>query len=589
MNFILKNLPFAAIIALNSIAIAGRYRLENLKPYILVISALVLLNLIIAVILKVRTYFLYGISGVVLIGALGVLFIPSLGQLYLEHVIAGLYIGLFVAAFFPPIFGLDPFTFEFSKKNYPEAITETAQFRKINNIINYIWAVLFGIAIILSELKYADDSGVQVIVSSIVPIVLLLAVGIPVNIKLPGILMQTTQGEPMHFRSVKELFETMPYGLNKKRAQGINTIIQFHLTGKEPTDGYLCIKNLQCTYSQGVCADAKTVIKADSELWLGISNNEISGDQAYINNKYSVEGDMSILLKISDLFAPSTDADEEKRKPQEIKFEYKTFEPGRIRDIVVFDGGPRSAEFSKTMFIVNHFCRGAESAGAAIEYIKLKDKQIKSCVGCYTCWTKTPGECIFKDDMADLRKKYRQADLVILASPLYIFNVTGLMKNFLDRLLPNMKPYMLIDDGVTMHPHRFAEDKQQGFVVFSAAGFPEIEHNFDGLKGMFRCWHSHSEKSFLMGEFYMPGAELIAQPVYSERRKKIEQACYQAGKQAVAEGKIDSEYMQTVSLMEITQTKFQEQADYFWESLDGKKSYLKNSPKLEYEVKQLSA
>jgi len=93
--------------------------------------------------------------------------------------------------------------------------------------------------------------------------------------------------------------------------------------------------------------------------------------------------------------------------------------------------------------------------------------------------------------------------------------------------------------------------------------------------------HSHSEKSFLMGEFYIPGAELIAQPVYGERRKKIEQACYLAGKQAVAEGKIDSGYMQTVANVEITQTKFQEQADYFWESLDGKKAYLKNSPKLE--------
>jgi len=584
MKFILKNLPFVGIIAINSIAIAGQYRLENLKPYILVISALVSLNLIIAVILKIRTYFLYGISGVVIIGALGVLFIPSLGQLYLEHAIAALYIGLFVVAFFPPVFDLDPFTYQFSKKNYPEAITETVQFRKINIIINYIWAALFGIAIILSELKYADDSGVQVIVSSIVPIVLLLAIGIPVNIKLPGILMQTTQGEQMHFRSVKELFEAMPYGLNKKRAQGIDTIIQFHLTGKEPTDGYLSIKNMQCTYSQGISADAKTVIKADSELWLGISNNEIAGNQAYIEKKYTVEGDMSILLKLDDLFAPSTEADEKKRKPQELKFEYKTFEPGRIRNIVVFDGGPRSAEFSKTMFIVNHFCQGAESEGADIEYIKLKDCKIKSCTGCYTCWSKTPGECIFKDDMADLRKKYRQADLVILASPLYIFNVTGLMKNFLDRLLPNMKPYMLINDGLTQHPNRFAEDKEQGFVVFSAAGFPEVKHNFDGLKGMFRCLHSHFEKSFLMGEFYMPAAELIAQPVYSERREQIEQACFKAGKQAVAEGKIDSGYMHTVANLEITQTKFKEQADYFWESLDGKKSYLKNSPKLEYEA-----
>jgi putative NADPH-quinone reductase len=184
--------------------------------------------------------------------------------------------------------------------------------------------------------------------------------------------------------------------------------------------------------------------------------------------------------------------------------------------------------------------------------------------------------------MSDLRLKFREADLIIFASPLYIFNVTGIMKNFLDRTLPNMKPYMLIENGETRHPHRYPQDKQQGFVVFSAAGFPEVDHNFDGLKAMFRCLHSHSERSFLMGEFYMPGAELIAQPVYAERRMKVEAACYTAGKQVVKEGKINREFMEAVSDVEITQKKFQEQADYFWESLDGKASYLKSFPKLEY-------
>ena len=207
---------------------------------------------------------------------------------------------------------------------------------------------------------------------------------------------------------------------------------------------------------------------------------------------------------------------------------------------------------------------------------------IKPCTGCYTCWTKTPGECIHQDDMTDLRLKFRKADLVVLASPLYIFNVTGIMKTFLDRLLPIVKPYMLIDSGETKHPHRYPEDKQQGFVVFSAAGFPEVEHNLDGLIAMCRCFHSHFEKSFLMGEFYMPGAEMISQPVYADRSKRIEQACFDAGKQAVKEGKINTEFMEAVSDMEVTQAKFQEQADYFWETMDGKASYLKNSPKLEY-------
>ena len=63
---------------------------------------------------------------------------------------------------------------------------------------------------------------------------------------------------------------------------------------------------------------------------------------------------------------------------------------------------------------------------------------------------------------------------------------------------------------------------------------------------------------------------------------KVEEACYNAGEQVVKAGKINMELMEAVSDVEITQKKFQEQADYFWESLDGKASYLKSSSKLEY-------
>jgi len=178
---------------------------------------------------------------------------------------------------------------------------------------------LFGISIILSVIKYSDDGGIQVIISSIVPIVLLLAVGMPVNKKLPSVLMQTTQAEQLHFKSIKELFEAMPHGLNKKLANGIDTTMQFHLTGEEPTDGYLTIKDLECTYTEGIHPNPKTTIKSDSKLWLAISNNEVSGDQAYINNKYAVTGDATIMLKISELFAPPSEAVEEaKEEPRKI-------------------------------------------------------------------------------------------------------------------------------------------------------------------------------------------------------------------------------------------------------------------------------
>ena len=153
----------------------------------------------------------------------------------------------------------------------------------------------------------------------------------------------------MHFESIKDLFEAMPHGLNKELAKGLDAIIQFHLTGEEPTDGYLIVKDLECTYTGGTHPEPKTTIRADSKLWLDISNGEISGEQAFINKQYAVEGDMTVLLKLGDLFGSSSDPEEdEKTKPERTDFQYKVFEPERIKKIIVFDGGPRNTKFSKT-------------------------------------------------------------------------------------------------------------------------------------------------------------------------------------------------------------------------------------------------
>ncbi len=584
MKKVIKIFPFIAIIALNVLAEGAGFRMRNVMSFVLIIVGLISVNLILSFILKIRNYFLYGLSGVAILGALVVLIFPnSFGQLYIENVIVGLYLGLFIVAFFPPLFKLKPFTFEFSVKDYPETITKGKQFLNINLILNYFWAVLFALGMVLTAITYHPDNAVNTIIATLVPIIIQIVIGIPVTAKLPDYLMQKIGGEQIIFQSVKDLFASMPFGLNKENAKGVNTVVQFYLTGKEPTTGYLIISEQKCTYEEGEHPNPKTIIKSDSELWLKISNNEVSGDKAFINKEYEIEGDATLMLNFASFFEPPKLKKKQKeQKTKAVKFEYKTFEPNKIKTIVVFDGGFRSNKHSKTTFMVNNFIEGAKASGANVEYFKIKNYNIKDCSGCYTCWTKTPGECIYKDDMTMLRKKYREADLVIFASPLYIFNVTGIMKTFMDRLLPIMKPYMLTNEnGDTLHPDRFPEKGEQGFVVFSAAGFPEVEHNFDGLTGMYHCWNSHSENMHLMGEFYLTAAEIIVQQVYAERKKMIAEVCYKAGKQAVEEGKVNKEYMLTVQDSTVTKETFQTQANAFWESLDGIKPYLSNVPKID--------
>jgi multimeric flavodoxin WrbA len=68
------------------------------------------------------------------------------------------------------------------------------------------------------------------------------------------------------------------------------------------------------------------------------------------------------------------------------------------------------------------------------EYVFLKDLNLKSCLGCGVCFDKGEEMCPLKDDRAMLEEKMQNADGVLFTSPNYVFNVTGLMKNFIDRL-----------------------------------------------------------------------------------------------------------------------------------------------------------
>ena len=67
------------------------------------------------------------------------------------------------------------------------------------------------------------------------------------------------------------------------------------------------------------------------------------------------------------------------------------------------------------------------------EYLFLKDANLKLCTGCYLCMTKGEDKCPLKDDRAAIEQKVLAADGVILSSPVYVDNVSWLMKNFIDR------------------------------------------------------------------------------------------------------------------------------------------------------------
>lgn len=87
---------------------------------------------------------------------------------------------------------------------------------------------------------------------------------------------------------------------------------------------------------------------------------------------------------------------------------------------------------SNSDYIAKEFVRGAKDAGNEVEYISLIGKQIAFCVGCLSC-QKTQ-KCVIKDDANEIAEKVKGADVVVYATPVYYYEMSGQMKTLIDRM-----------------------------------------------------------------------------------------------------------------------------------------------------------
>lgn len=173
--------------------------------------------------------------------------------------------------------------------------------------------------------------------------------------------------------------------------------------------------------------------------------------------------------------------------------------------ITVFNGSPRG-ERGNTHIMVENFLQGAGQSGAETENIPLVQKHIKHCMGCFSCWTKTPGKCVIEDDMAELLDKYIKSDIVVYATPLYVDYVSGIMKDFIDRRLPLVCPeFEKSGTDETVHKKRFK--KYPAMIMMANCGFPE-QAQFELLK-LYCKRRSSNNKVNVIAQIYRSQGELL--------------------------------------------------------------------------------
>lgn len=99
--------------------------------------------------------------------------------------------------------------------------------------------------------------------------------------------------------------------------------------------------------------------------------------------------------------------------------------------ILIINGSPRPA--GNTAAMAAAFKEGAEEAGHQAEIISIVNKKIAGCLGCEYCHTKEEGRCIQKDDMEEIYPKFAEAEMIVLASPIYYFTLTGQLQQLIHR------------------------------------------------------------------------------------------------------------------------------------------------------------
>lgn len=204
--------------------------------------------------------------------------------------------------------------------------------------------------------------------------------------------------------------------------------------------------------------------------------------------------------------------------------------------VLAFNGSPRGKN-GNTEKILQPFLEGMSEAGASAEILYLKDLSIRECLGCYACHMRTPGICAIKDDMEWVLEKMMSTDIIVFATPLYVFTVSAYLKTLMDRMMILGDLKIIVVNGRTAHPPRFPEKKWQ-WVLISNAGFPEKEH-FGALEDTFERFANAfggGTHVTLVGSILKGMGELFRVKALLPNFQWFFDVCKQAGREVILDG-----------------------------------------------------
>ena len=154
-----------------------------------------------------------------------------------------------------------------------------------------------------------------------------------------------------------------------------------------------------------------------------------------------------------------------------------------MKKVLILSGSPRKGGNSD--ILCDEFMKGALSVGANVEKIRVTEKKIAPCTGCYYC-RESGGRCALNDDMGELLQKIIDADVLVLSSPVYFYSICAQLKTVIDRTVAR---WTEIENKIL-------------FYIMTAA--EEDEDTMDGTLACFHgfamCINGYEERGILYGK-----------------------------------------------------------------------------------------
>lgn len=150
-----------------------------------------------------------------------------------------------------------------------------------------------------------------------------------------------------------------------------------------------------------------------------------------------------------------------------------------MKKVLVISGSPRKGGNSD--ILCDEFIKGAKESGHQVEKVFLGGLNINFCKACYYC--RERHECFQKDDVKEILAKMLEADVIVMATPVYFYSIDAQMKALIDRTLPVWESL---------------DDKEFYFIITSAENDKQIQlRTLECFRGFLDCLNNPIEKGVL--------------------------------------------------------------------------------------------